>query len=139
MLEQLERYEEALASAIARRRRSRGADVWHWYNQGNVLALLGRYDEALPALQNAIDANPKHARSWARLGNVLRQLKRYDEALDAYERATDARTELRLGVERAGDHAGSARTHTTRRCKPTAAPAKPPRTMRSTSSGRRTC
>ena len=53
-----------------------------------MLALLGRYDEALPVLQNAIDANPKHARSWARLGNVLRQLKRYDEALDAYERAT---------------------------------------------------
>jgi len=88
VLEHMGRLEDALACFITAAERSDNSYVWHcWYNQGNVLVLLGRYESALPILQRVTQEMPGHAQSWARMGNAFRNLKRTDDALKAYQQA----------------------------------------------------
>ena len=83
--ERMGRYEEALECYC----QAAEHGVWHaYYNQGNVLVRLNRFEEAIPLLERATHVNPNHAKSWARLGSALRSLKRYEDALDAYREAT---------------------------------------------------
>ncbi|MBL8161155.1 MAG: tetratricopeptide repeat protein [Anaerolineae bacterium] len=88
VLEHMNRLDEALE---AYQQAAQYADnyIWHcWYNQGNVLVMMGRYKEALVLLERVTRIMPQHAPSWARMGNALRHLKRHDEALNAYRQAT---------------------------------------------------
>ncbi|MBZ0284363.1 MAG: tetratricopeptide repeat protein [Anaerolineae bacterium] len=88
VLEHIGRLEEAL-DCYKQAAQYADSYVWHcWYNQGNVLVLLGRHKEALALLERVTKIVPQHAPSWARLGNAMRHLKRYDEALNAYRHAT---------------------------------------------------
>jgi tetratricopeptide (TPR) repeat protein len=63
------------------------------YDQlGNVLHLVGQYEEARAAWQCALDAAPAHnpvicAHLYRKLGNAWRDQYRYDEALHAYAAA----------------------------------------------------
>lgn len=83
--ERMGRYEEALEAYAEAAEHG----IWHaYYNQGNILVRLNRFEEALPLLERATRVNPDHAKSWARLGSALRNLKRYDEALNAFRQAT---------------------------------------------------
>src|SRR5690606_27773404 len=71
--ERMGRYEEAL-DAYAQ---AAEHGIWHaYYNQGNILVRLNRFEEALPLLERATKVNPEHSKSWARLGSALRSLKR---------------------------------------------------------------
>ena len=49
--------------------------------------MLGRYEEALPALETAIALNPNSGELWMVKGAVLYQLKRYNDALADVDRA----------------------------------------------------
>ncbi|MBA3871215.1 MAG: tetratricopeptide repeat protein, partial [Anaerolineae bacterium] len=88
VLERMGRLEDAL-TCYNRAAEIQDDYIWHcWYNQGNVLALMGRYQEALPILQKVTQVMPAHAQSWARMGNALRNLKQPEDALKALQQAT---------------------------------------------------
>ncbi len=87
-LEALDRLDEALACYRQAAQHDQ-QDAWYtFYNQGNILVKMRRYDEALPLLEQTVKINPAHARGWARLGSVLRNLRRFEEALVALQQAT---------------------------------------------------
>jgi tetratricopeptide (TPR) repeat protein len=62
-------------------------DAEGWYDRGNYLLFLRRFDDAIEAYNNAIALNPRNYQSWFGLGTALDKLGRDAEALDAYERA----------------------------------------------------
>lgn len=57
------------------------------HNRAQVLAGLGRLDEALADYSAVIDVDPNYAEYYLDRGNVLRRLGRDEEALADYERA----------------------------------------------------
>jgi tetratricopeptide (TPR) repeat protein len=58
-----------------------------WYEAGNVMARLKRYNEALTHYDIVLNLDPEYIKAWYNLGNVFKDLERYDEALIAYNRA----------------------------------------------------
>src|SRR6185437_10660874 len=60
-------------------------------NTGNVLAQLGRYDEAISWYDKALDLEPKSVGTLSNKGVTFAQQGRYDEAISWYDKA--------LGVE----------------------------------------
>jgi adenylate cyclase len=64
---------------------------WTWLDgRGHALILLGRNEEAIRALNSALDANPKNVSPYAFLAAAYALLGRLDDAraaLDAYEQA----------------------------------------------------
>jgi tetratricopeptide (TPR) repeat protein len=86
-----------VTEGIAELDRTLGADEHHLhrsvlrYNRAQVLAGLGRAQEALEEYRAVIAVDPHYPEYHFDLGNLLRKLGREQEALDAYE------TALRLG------------------------------------------
>jgi CheY-like chemotaxis protein len=62
-------------------------DATSWYDRGNYLLFLRRYDDAINAYDNAISMNPLNYQSWYGKGTALAKLGRIQEALDAYNQA----------------------------------------------------
>jgi tetratricopeptide (TPR) repeat protein len=67
-----------------------------WFDEGNALRDLKRYEEALAAYEQAIRLDPNYAVAYGNKGNALRSLKRYEEAVAACEQA------IRLDPNEAG-------------------------------------
>ncbi|NMG06614.1 tetratricopeptide repeat protein [Brasilonema sp. UFV-L1] len=84
-LNNLERYEEALASFDKAISLDPNYD-WAWANRGDVLDNLQRYEEALLSYDKAILLDPNYAWVWLVRGAVLWSLKRYKEALVSYKK-----------------------------------------------------
>jgi len=113
VLQQLQRYDEALASydrAIA----IKPGYVNAHFNRGTVLKKLLRRDEALASYDRALALNPAHVEAHNNRGVLLQELKRYDEALASYDQAialqpTHAEAHNNLGIVLAskGDMAGA--------------------------------
>src|SRR5206468_893205 len=57
-----------------------------WSVKGRILASIEQYEDALAAIDHALEIDPDDARSWSMKGDVLFKLKRYDEALAAIDR-----------------------------------------------------
>ncbi|WP_459711132.1 tetratricopeptide repeat protein [Paraburkholderia sp. 2C] len=55
-------------------------------NHASVLTSLGRREDALKRLDEALRINPAHPRAWLLSAGLLAALNRYDEALKAYDR-----------------------------------------------------
>ncbi len=90
--------EQAILKAMAKERTNRHADVsaflaalqksvQQWLTEGNTLADLNRYEEALGAYEHAIRLSPNLASAYSNKGSVLNKLTRYEEALAASELA----------------------------------------------------
>ncbi len=62
-------------------------DEKEWFNKGNGLAKLKRYEEAIKACEEAIEINPKNDKAWVNKGFYLAKHKRYKEAIKAYKKA----------------------------------------------------
>ncbi len=62
------------------------ADAADWTNRGNQLYRLGRLQDALNALSQAVRLNPNFYLAWYERGNVLFAMKRPYEALASYDR-----------------------------------------------------
>ena len=60
-----------------------------WVNRAHTLASLGRNEEALMALEKAIELDPKNATIWASKAYTLAVLFRNEEALMAAEKAIE--------------------------------------------------
>ena len=63
-----------------------GAEV-PWYGKGASLILLGRYDEALKAIDIALDLNPRNEVAWLNKGNALTKMGRLVDALRCFNAA----------------------------------------------------
>jgi len=83
-------YEQSLADydrAIATVRPGvTGAEI-PWYGKGATLILLGRYDEALRAIDTALDINPHNEVAWLNKGNAFTKLGRLIDALRCFNAA----------------------------------------------------
>ena len=58
------------------------------YNKGTVLAVQGKYDEAIKAFDKATRLDPKYAKAWNNKGWALNNQNKYDEAIKAFDKAT---------------------------------------------------
>lgn len=67
----------------------RGGDNWSlYYNMGNALKKLERYEEAVASYEKSIALNPNHVRTYNQMGITLKKLREYDRAIRAFETAT---------------------------------------------------
>jgi Flp pilus assembly protein TadD len=62
--------------------------VDHWIELGNALAKGGQHEEAVKALNKAIELNPKDSEIWNNRGIILFVLKRNKDAILSFEKAT---------------------------------------------------
>ena len=58
-----------------------------WYGKGATLILLGRYQEALKAIDIALDINPRNEVAWLNKGNALMKLGQHLDALRCFNAA----------------------------------------------------
>ena len=58
-----------------------------WYGKGATLILLGRYEEALRAIDTALDINPRNEVAWVNKGNALTRMGRLMDALRCFNAA----------------------------------------------------
>jgi tetratricopeptide (TPR) repeat protein len=58
-----------------------------WYGKGASLVLLGRYEEALRAIDMALDLNPRNEVAWLNKGNALTKMGRLFDALRCFNAA----------------------------------------------------
>jgi tetratricopeptide (TPR) repeat protein len=65
------------------------SDPVAWYNKGEALYNLSKYNESLEAYNKAIELNQSYAAAWSRKGAALRGLGKYNESLKAYDRAIE--------------------------------------------------
>jgi tetratricopeptide (TPR) repeat protein len=56
------------------------------YNRGTMLARTGQYEQALPYLEKAVEADPTNADAWYNLGVAYQKLGRLSDALPVFER-----------------------------------------------------
>lgn len=63
------------------------ANATELYQQGETLANLQRYDDALAAYDRAIGIRQDFPEAWKGRGQMLAQLQQYQPALDAFDRA----------------------------------------------------
>jgi len=57
-----------------------------WVKYGNLLYSQGKYEEAIPYYDAAIEMNPSYIRPWYNKGNALYVLGRYEEAIKCYDK-----------------------------------------------------
>jgi PAS domain S-box-containing protein len=62
-------------------------DATGWYDRGNYLLFLRRYEDAITAYDNAIAMNPMNYQSWYGKGTALEKIDRVADALEAYNKA----------------------------------------------------
>ena len=60
-----------------------------WFNEGNALSNLGRYEEAIVAYDKALEINPQYSDAWNNKGIALSYLNRYEEASEACNKAIE--------------------------------------------------
>jgi tetratricopeptide (TPR) repeat protein len=61
----------------------------YYTNQVDVLLDMGRKEEALQIIEQALKVHPLNANAWARRGQVLRRLSRNEAAIESYQKALE--------------------------------------------------
>ena len=64
-------------------------DAYAWYNKGLALNSAGKYDEAIKALDKAIEIDPNDATAWNIKGVALDNQGKHDEAIKALDKALE--------------------------------------------------
>jgi tetratricopeptide (TPR) repeat protein len=70
-----------------------------WFDRGNELCKLGRYEEAISSYNRAIEINPDNDKIWSNRGSALRILRRYSEAITSYDRAVEINPDNKASYE----------------------------------------
>lgn len=73
--------------AIALGRKGAPGEEMPWYGKGASLILLGQYEEALRAIDKALDLNPRNEVAWLNKGNALTKMGRLIDALRCFNAA----------------------------------------------------
>ncbi len=73
--------------AITLGRKGTPGEEMPWYGKGASLILLGQYEEALRAIDKALDLNPRNEVAWLNKGNALTKLGRLVDALRCFNAA----------------------------------------------------
>jgi len=74
-----------------------------WTNKGAILNRLGRYNEALLALNIASELNPRDETTQNEIGVASYETVKYDDALLAFNNATDINPEYGLAWYNKGE------------------------------------
>jgi tetratricopeptide (TPR) repeat protein len=64
-------------------------EIWEWNNKGGSLYTLGRYEEAIPCLDKALELDPRYSNAWTNKGNSLDNLGHHEEAILCYDKALE--------------------------------------------------
>jgi tetratricopeptide (TPR) repeat protein len=78
-------------------------NAWALGSKGQVLKALNRYEEAVEALQRAVELDPNMAWAQAELADVLRMQGHYEEALSASQRALELEPDNVLALRSKSD------------------------------------
>ena len=60
-----------------------------WYNKGNALGNLGKYNEAIECYDRSIKIDPNYANAWYNKGNALRKIGQQKDADRCYAKAKE--------------------------------------------------
>jgi len=99
-------YEQSLVDydrAIATMRPGVTGGEMPWYGKGATLILLGRYDEALRAIDKALDINPHNEVAWLNKGNAFTKLGRLIDALRCFNAAIKVNPEYEVAWNNKGN------------------------------------
>jgi tetratricopeptide (TPR) repeat protein/predicted amidophosphoribosyltransferase len=80
----VEDYDKAIEIA---RRSGEDSVATPWYSKGAALVVMGRYEEALKAIDEALRINPNNEVAWVNKGNALSRMNDYRGALKAFNAA----------------------------------------------------
>ena len=80
----VEDYDKAIEIA---RRSGEDSVAAPWYSKGAALVVMGRYEEALKAIDEALKINPNNEVAWVNKGNALSRMNDYRGALKAFNSA----------------------------------------------------
>lgn len=69
------------------------AEAHAWYNRGNALRTLHRFDEALTSYRRCIKLEPKHVEARINMGGLLHDLKDFHVAIGYFDEALALRPE----------------------------------------------
>ena len=64
-----------------------GSKSKDWFNEGNTLHELQKYEEAIASFDKAIAIKPDYYEAWHNRGVALSELQRYEEAIASYDKA----------------------------------------------------
>ncbi len=89
--------------AIELSRKSTVREALPWYGKGATLILLGRYEEALRAIDTALDINPRNEVAWLNKGNALMKLGRHLDALRCFNAALKVNPRYEVALNNKGN------------------------------------
>jgi tetratricopeptide (TPR) repeat protein len=67
-----------------------------WYNRGNALDNLGRYEEAIASFDRALEIQPDFHLAWDNRGVALGNLGRLEQAIASYDQALEIKPDFHL-------------------------------------------
>jgi len=70
-----------------------------WYDKGNTLAVLGRFEDAIKCYDEAIRIEPSYAASWYSKGIALSELGIFEEAVRCYDEVIRIDPSFKMAVE----------------------------------------
>ena len=73
-----------------------------WYNQGDNLIELGRFEEAIASYDCALSIKPDDHGSWNNRGYALIELGRFEEAIASLDRALSIKSDYQLSLYNRG-------------------------------------
>lgn len=78
-----------------------------WYNKGNSLSSLGRFEEAISSYDKALALNPRDVDAWTNKAGSLGSLGRHEEAILSFDKALALNPRVAMAWSNKGSSLGS--------------------------------
>jgi superkiller protein 3 len=76
---------------------SQNQELQTWYDQGNALFKLGRYEGAVARFDKLLDQQPHHVEAWGQRGCALYEMGAHEEAISSFDKAIQINPKFVLG------------------------------------------